>query len=295
VATIGGTTTSDGHDPYCQDAGPNGDFTVDQGWDAYTEAEHARWDLLFARQIGLLRQRADPAFLQGLDVLKLVDRGVPHFGRLSDLLMARTGWTVVAVPGLIPEHAFFDHLAHRRFPAGNFIRSADQLDYLQEPDVFHDVFGHVPLLADPVFADYMQAYGEGGLRALTLGSIDKLARLYWYTVEFGLIRQPEGLRIYGAGILSSFGETTFALDDPAPQRLGFDMARVMRTRYRIDDYQQTYFVIDSFEQLLRQTLETDFGPLYDQLGRADAIDPTTVLPTDTVITQGRPQRHGAAG
>jgi phenylalanine-4-hydroxylase len=177
-------------------------------------------------------------------------------------------------------------MANRHFVAGNFIRRPDQLDYLQEPDVFHDVFGHVPMLADPVFADYLAAYGRGGLRALELGALKQLSRLYWYTVEFGLIQEPEGLRIYGSGIVSSYGESIFALDDPSPNRIGFDMKRVMQTDYRIDDYQQTYFVIPSFEELLRQTVETDFAPLYDEIVGAPAIPVAQIVPSDEVITRG---------
>ena len=191
----------------------------------------------------------------------------------------------MAVPGLVPDAVFFEHLAHRRFPAGQFIRRADQLDYLQEPDIFHDVFGHVPMLTDPIFADYMQAYGQGGLRALGRGQLHNLARLYWYTVEFGLLQTPQGLRIYGAGIVSSLAESIFALDDPSPNRLGFELARVMRTPYRIDDFQQVYFVVPSLQALLDVTLR-DFGAIYAGLaGQADiAID--AVLPADRVFTRG---------
>lgn len=262
------------------------DWTIPQGWDRYSAQDHATWDTLFERQLKLLPGRVAPQFLAGMDVLRLSRPGIPDFNELSDRLMKATGWQVVAVPGLVPDDVFFDHLANRRFVAGNFIRRPDQLDYLQEPDVFHDVFGHVPLLADPVFADYMQAYGQGGQRAAGLGVIDKLARLYWYTVEFGLVRADGGLRLYGAGIVSSYTESVFALDDPSPNRIGFDLRRVMRTRYRIDDFQQSYFVIDSFEDLLRQTLDTDFAPLYADLDGAPDIAPDAVLPTDTIITRG---------
>lgn len=196
--------------------------------------------------------------------------------------MKLTGWQVVAVPGLVPDRLFFEHLANRRFVAGRFIRKPEQLDYLQEPDVFHDVFGHVPLLAHPVFADYMQAYGKGGLRADGLGAISRLARLYWYTVEFGLIREGRDLKIYGAGILSSHGESIFALDDPSPNRIGFNLKRLMRTNYRIDDYQQTYFVIDSFDDLLRQTVEMDFAPLYKEVRQESDLGTSDVLPQDVV-------------
>ncbi|MBV7255707.1 phenylalanine 4-monooxygenase [Pacificimonas sp. WHA3] len=262
------------------------DWTVPQDWDRFTAEEHDVWDTLFARQSKQLPGRAAQPFLDGLDVLHLSRPGIPNFEELSEKLMKTTGWEVVAVPGLIPDDAFFDHLANRRFPAGNFIRTADQLDYLQEPDVFHDVFGHVPLLADPVFADYMQAYGEGGLRSLKFGAIHKLARLYWYTVEFGLIREDDDLKIYGAGIVSSHGESIFALDSDSPNRLGFDLKRTMRTEYRIDDYQQTYFVIDDFEGLLQQTQETDFAPLYSELETLEDLPVTTILPEDHVMTHG---------
>jgi phenylalanine-4-hydroxylase len=184
----------------------------------------------------------------------------------------------------VPDEVFFEHLSQRRFVAGSFIRKPEQLDYLQEPDIFHDVFGHVPLLAHPVFADYMQAYGQGGLRALGFGAIHKLARLYWYTVEFGLISADQGkskseeLCIYGAGIVSSHGETRYALDSDEPLRIAFNLPRVLRTRYEIDRFQQNYFVIDSFDSLLRQTLDTDFGPLYAELEHAPDLDIKVLLP-----------------
>jgi phenylalanine-4-hydroxylase len=275
--------------------GAAADWTIPQDWDRYSAAEHAMWDRLFERQARMLPDRVVPEFIAGLDVLRIDKPGIPNFDALSERLMKATGWQVVAVPGLVPDALFFEHLANRRFVAGRFIRSPDQIDYLQEPDVFHDVFGHVPLLANPVFADYMQAYGEGGLRADGLGAIDRLARLYWYTVEFGLIRQGDALRLYGAGIVSSFGESVFALDDPSPNRLGFDLKRLMRTRYRIDDYQQTYFVIDSFEDLLRQTVETDFAPLYAELAGQPDIGIATVLPDDRIFTRGTlaPRLHSA--
>jgi len=266
--------------------GAAADWTIPQDWRSYTKAEHAMWDTLFERQARMLPGRASPAFLEGLDVLRLSKPGIPDFDELSERLHQLTGWRVVAVPGLVPDEDFFRHLANRTFVAGRFIRRPEQIDYLQEPDVFHDVFGHVPMLANPVFADYMQAYGEGGLRSLQYGSLKQLARLYWYTVEFGLIREGGDLRIYGAGIVSSFGESRFALEDASPNRIGFDLERVMRTDYRIDDFQQTYFVIDSYEDLLRQTLETDFAPLYARLARAEELSTDAVLPSDKVFTRG---------
>jgi phenylalanine-4-hydroxylase len=276
--------------PLLPPAGAASDWTVPQAWDSYTAAEHAVWDTLFERQSAMLQGRAAPAFLRGIDVLKMAHPGIPDFTELSARLMDLTGWQVVAVPGLVPDEVFFGHLAERRFVAGRFIRGADSLDYLQEPDVFHDVFGHVPLLADPVFADYMQAYGRGGLRAAGEGAIARLARLYWYTVEFGLVRDGDDLKIYGAGIVSSRGESVFALDDPSPNRLGFNLKRLLRTRYRIDDYQQVYFVIDSFEDLLRQTLETDFGPLYHELAGQPDIAIDAILPDDVIIHRGTQAR-----
>jgi phenylalanine-4-hydroxylase len=263
--------------------GAAADWTIPQNWAAYTAEEHARWDLLFARQSAQLPGRVVPAFLEGLDVLKLSKPGIPDFDELNAHLKARTGWTVAAVPGLVPDAVFFEHLANRRFVAGQFIRRADQLDYLREPDVFHDVFGHVPLLANPVFADYMQAYGEGGLRAAHLGALEKLARLYWYTVEFGLISDGGSLKIYGAGIVSSHGESIYALEDAKPHRIGFDLKRVMRTRYKIDAFQAAYFVIPSFETLLRQTVETDFAPLYEAIERLPELEPEDILPEDELI------------
>ncbi|WP_426258046.1 phenylalanine 4-monooxygenase [Sphingomonas sp. DC1600-2] len=262
------------------------DWTIPQDWAHFTQEEHRVWDTLFARQAKLLPGRASDAYLRGLDVLKLSKPGIPDFEELSERLMKLTGWQVVAVPGLVPDDVFFDHMANRRFVAGNFIRRPDQLDYLQEPDVFHDVFGHVPMLADPVFADYLAAYGRGGQRAQGLDALKYLGRLYWYTVEFGLIADPEGLRIYGAGIVSSFAESRFALDDASPNRIAFDLKRVMRTDYRIDDFQQNYFVIPSFDELLRVTVETDFAPLYEALAGTPDIPVATLLPEDRVLTHG---------
>jgi phenylalanine-4-hydroxylase len=275
--------------------GPADDWTVPQEWRSYTPAEHAMWDRLFDRQANLLVGRAAQAFMDGLKVLQLSKPGIPDFEELSERLRALTGWTVKAVPGLVPDDVFFQHLANRTFVAGRFIRTPDQIDYLSEPDVFHDLFGHVPLLANPVFADYMQAYGQGGLRSLGFDALHHLARLYWYTVEFGLIREPKGaLKIYGAGIVSSFGESRFALESASPNRIAFDLMRTMRTQYRIDDYQQTYFVIDSFADLLKQTVETDFAPLYRALEEASDIEPFELIPADRVITRGD-QSHAYRG
>ena len=258
------------------------DHTIPQQWDSYTASEHEVWRTLYARQTALLPGLACDQFLNGVEKLDFAS-GIPEFAALSDRLASLTGWRVVAVPGLVPDEVFYEHLANRRFPAGRFIRRPDQLDYLEEPDVFHDVFGHVPMLTDPVFADYMQAYGEGGLRAMGLGRLHNLARLYWYTVEFGLLQTPAGLRIFGAGIVSSATESVYALRDAKPHRLAFDLARVMRTPYRIDDVQSVYFVIPSLQALLDATQGTDFGPLYGELSTAADIPIEAVLEQDRVF------------
>jgi phenylalanine-4-hydroxylase len=256
------------------------DFVIQQEWRKYTEEEHAIWRLLFERQQRLLAGRACQEFLHGLGALGIAARGIPDFRQLSDVLDATTGWRIIAVPGLVPDDIFFAHLARRQFPSTCFIRRPDQLDYLQEPDVFHDICGHVPLLMNPIFADYMQAYGQGGLKALGLGHLQHLARLYWYTVEFGLIATPEGLRIYGSGILSSAAESIYSLEDPKPNRICFDLRRVMRTLYRIDDFQQTYFVIENFQQLFEAT-RPDFAPIYREVAALPDLAPDALLHGDS--------------
>ncbi|HWG06968.1 MAG TPA: phenylalanine 4-monooxygenase [Beijerinckiaceae bacterium] len=263
----------------------NPDFTIDQDWAAYSAAEHDRWDRLFKRSQAILQNRACDEFIAALHTLKLSETGIPDMARLSDRLKKITGWRVVPVTELVPDDAFFNHLANRRFPAGAFIRSEAELDYLEEPDVFHDVFGHVPLLANPVYADFMQAYGKGGQRAMSLGLLPNLARLYWYTVEFGLIRTMAGLRIFGAGIMSSTTESVFALDSPSPNRIAFDLERVMRTKYLIDDFQQTYFVIESFEKLLEDCYQ-DFAPFYERIRTAPDIGAHEIIDSDEVYSKG---------
>ncbi|HRA57191.1 MAG TPA: phenylalanine 4-monooxygenase [Thermomonas sp.] len=261
--------------------------TVEQPWAQYTATDHAVWQQLYARQQDLLVGRACDAFLAAQEKLRMPADHIPKFSDLNQILGAATGWQIVAVEGLLPELDFFTHLANRRFPVSWWIRKPEQIDYIEEPDLFHDLFGHVPLLMDPMFADYLVAYGKGGVKAHGFGpeALMQLARLYWYTVEFGLIRQPDGLRIYGAGIVSSKGESIHCLESPAPNRIGFDLERVMRTRYCIDRYQKTYFVIDSFEQLIDATLP-DFAPLYARLAGQDTIPAGTVLDTDGVLNRG---------
>lgn len=274
------------NDPIIASQTPAADFTIEQVWSAYTVEEHDIWNLLYKRQIALLPGRTTDAFLDGLEKLSLNDGGIPDLEKLNPKLKALTGWTVVMVPHLVPDDVFFEHLANRRFPAGRFIRTREQLDYLQEPDVFHDIFGHVPLLTQPVFADYMQAYGQGGLRALKYNALKNLARLYWYTVEFGLIQTPEGLRHYGAGIVSSYGEAQFSLESPSPHRIKFDLMRVMQTGYKIDDYQDCYFVVDSFDELFEAT-QQDFAPIYNALSKEDTVyTPQTLITSDEVLHRG---------
>ncbi len=254
------------------------DYSCEQHWERYTAAEHDLYRRLYERQAAQLPGLACEEFIAAVKHLGEPDR-IPRFDQLSETLHRRTGWEVVAVPGLIPEEAFFALLAARRFPVTNWIRKPEEFDYVVEPDVFHDLFGHVPLLFDPVFADYMQAYGEGGLKASRLEACERLARLYWYTVEFGLIATPAGLRAYGAGILSSAGELRYSVQSREPQRLGFDLERIMRTRYRIDSYQASYFVIDSFAQLFEATAP-DFTPLYRRVADAGDLEADAQLPTD---------------
>ena len=266
------------------------DWTIDQGWPSYTPQEHATWKRLFQRQTQLLPGRACDEFVQGMRDLPISADQIPNFHALSDVLMQRTGWHVVAVPGLVPDEVFFNHLANRRFPAGNFIRKPHELDYLKEPDVFHDVFGHVPMLMNPAIADYIQAYGVGGLRAQKLGVLDRLARVYWYTVEFGLVQQKDGLRIYGAGIASSASESVFALNDASPNRVRFNLQRVMRTNYRIDDFQETYFVLNDLDELL-ELASIDFRPLYDQVKGQPDIAPGQIVGEDVMLTRGTGHYH----
>ncbi|WP_440975325.1 phenylalanine 4-monooxygenase [Pseudoxanthomonas winnipegensis] len=260
---------------------------VEQPWASYSAADHRTWGQLFERQRALLVGRACDEFLAAQDAMGLSADEIPRFDDLNVVLGAATCWQLVGVEGLLPELDFFEHLAHRRFPVTWWIRRPEQIDYIAEPDLFHDLFGHVPLLMNPLFADYMQAYGRGGVKAHGIGpqALVNLTRLYWYTVEFGLIDTPQGLRIYGAGIVSSKGESLYCLESAAPNRIGFDLTRVMRTRYRIDDYQKTYFVIDSFEQLIQATAP-DFTPLYAELEHAEALPAGRVLDLDRVFQRG---------
>jgi len=257
------------------------DYTCAQNWAAYTAADHDTYRRLYARQSAQLEGLACREFIDAVQQLGEPEH-IPRFDDISERLLKATGWQVVGVPGLIPEEAFFALLAARKFPVTDWIRKPAEFDYVVEPDVFHDLFGHVPLLFNPVFADHMQAYGVGGLKASRLHACEMLARLYWYTVEFGLIATPQGLRAYGAGILSSAGELRYSVTSPEPKRIAFDLKRMLRSEYKIDNYQANYFVIDSFEQLFEDTAP-DFTPIYRELRELPTIPPGTVVPGDKLV------------
>jgi phenylalanine-4-hydroxylase len=256
----------------------NADYTCPQNYAAYLEADHETYARLYQRQSALLPGLACDEFIAALPSLGAASH-IPRFEDINDRLRKATGWEVVAVPGLIPEVPFFTLLANRKFPVTDWIRKPEEFDYIVEPDIFHDLFGHVPLLFDPVFADHMRAYGAGGLKAHGLGACEQLSRLYWYTIEFGLMRQYGEIKAYGAGILSSAGELAHAVKSNQPNRIALDVLRAMRTRYKIDSYQQTYFVIDSFQQLFDMTAP-DFTPLYAQLKQLEELPADALLPQD---------------
>ena len=260
---------------------------VEQPWSSYSRADHATWAALFERQRNVLKDRACREFIGNQQRFGMTPDAIPRFDELNEVLAKATGWTLIGVEGLLPELAFFEHLANRRFPVTWWIRKPEQIDYIAEPDLFHDLFGHVPLLLNPMFADYMAAYGRGGVKAHGIGAeaLVNLTRLYWYTVEFGLIKQDDGLRIYGSGIVSSKGESIHCLESPIPNQIGFDLKRIMQTRYRIDTYQKTYFVIDSFEQLMDAT-RPDFRPIYADLAEQPSTRAGDVLASDHVFHRG---------
>ena len=260
------------------------DYTVEQDWRAYTDADHEVWRALYRRQSALVQRYGCRDYVEGVERLQVADT-VPDFARANEQLAAATGWRIVAVPGLVPDNVFFDHLAARRFPVTSWIRRPDELDYLPEPDLFHDFFGHVPMLLNPVFADYMEAYGKGGQKAFRLGGLKMLARLYWYTVEFGLIETQAGITAYGAGMLSSAGELPYSVEDARPNRIRFALERIMTTDYMIDDFQKSYFVIRSFDELFDAT-RPDFAPLYERLARRQVLTPDAVLSTDKLVRRG---------
>jgi len=258
------------------------DMTVDFKWESFTPEHHAMWRFLFARIMPELKDRACREYLDGIEALDFAgENGIPNYDRISARLMKRTGWKLVTVPGLLPADIFFTHLSKRQFPVTTFIRKPEEIDYLQEPDIFHDMFGHVPMLANKTFADYFHSFGEGALKAMKTGHLPYLETLYWFTVEFGLINTPQGRRIYGSGITSSLSESKFALSDQ-PAHVAFEPKRVMRQKYRIDTFQHHYFVIDSFEQLL-EISKPDFLPYYQEISQLPAVAVEELLPTDTMV------------
>ena len=251
------------------------DYTCDQNFTEYTAADHATWRKLYARQQALLPGLAAQSFV---DLLPQLDaaQGIPRFEDINVRLLPATGWQLVGVPGLIPEVPFFTLLANRKFPITDWIRTRSEMDYVVEPDIFHDLFGHVPLLFDRTYADHIQAYGQGALKAHALqlkdasckGAVEHLSRLYWYTIEFGLLREHGQFRAYGAGILSSLGELAHSVNSPQPQRTGLtntqELLTCMASTYKIDAYQSQYFVVESFEALMTLT-SPDFTPQYRAL------------------------------
>lgn len=265
-------------------AGVAADWTMPQNWDAFSAEEHATWDKLLAQQSEALERYASASFLRGRDVLKLSRPGIPDYRELNARLADSTGWEIVAVPGWIPNAPFFEHLAGRRFPVANFLRAPGSLEYSEEPDMFHDLFGHVPTLTDPAFSDFLVAYGQAGLRAEKLGASDFLGRLWLYTVEFGLVVEEGALRAYGGGLLSSFAETVTALTDPRVRRMHLDIERVMRTPYNFDRFQDGYFVVESFEHLLHLTDSTDFASIYARIADLPPLDAGVPFGSDVLYT-----------
>lgn len=257
------------------------DYTIEQDYARYSADEHQLWKRLYARQSALVPRYACAEFNEVLATLNF-GAGIPRFTEINVKLQAATAWTLVAVPGLIPDDIFFNHLANRRFPVSVWLRTPAEFEYIVEPDIFHDFFGHVPLLFNRVFADYLAAYGRGGVKAKGLDALDYLARLYWYTVEFGLIRTPQGLKAYGAGILSSAGELPHCVDSAQPHRVKFDLLRVMQSQYKIDTFQETYFVIDSFAELFAATAP-DFTPYYLDLRSRPTLRANEILAGDIRI------------
>jgi phenylalanine-4-hydroxylase len=273
------------------DAPPEGvaaDWTMPQNWRGFTAGQHETWRTLFDQQSAALDGYACRSFLEGLEILRKLKPGVPDFAELNALLKPASGWEVVAVPGWIPNEPFFEHLANKRFPAANFVRPPEQIAYSEEPDMFHDIFGHIPMLTDPAFSDFLVAYGQAGLRAEKLGAADYLGRLWLYTVEFGLVVEDGELRAFGGGLMSSLAETVSALTSPEPQRIWLDIERVMRTRYNFDEFQQTYFVVEGFEALLRATEETDFAGIYRKIAGEPALDPGDAWRSDVAYEGDRP-------
>ena len=253
---------------------------------AYTDQEDKMWDFLFNRMMDIVPDRACDEFLRGVEILGLGRGGVPRLDELNEILKPLTGWTLVSTPDLVPDDAHFFHLANKRFPVGNFIRSEDQIDYLDLPDVFHDVFGHAPLLTDPHFSAFLQCYGRAGYNALKHNRLRNFAALYMHTVEMGLINTDKGLRIYGAAVLSSFRETKYALDGRSPNRIHMDFERMLRTNYVLSDVQESYFIIPSFEALYKEMEQFEFENAYEWIEPSYQFAASAILDTDDIYHRG---------
>jgi len=261
------------------------DMTCDFKWESFDDKAHEMWRFLYNRIKPVVKDKVCKEHQEGMKLLGFDDeKGIPNYDRISDRLEQLSGWRLVTVPGYLPPEVFFRHLARKHFPVTTFIRKPEEVDYLKEPDIFHDMFGHVPMIANPTFANYFHAFGEGGLKAVANGSTSFIDTLYWFTIEFGLINTPEGRRIYGAGITSSMGESAYALSEQ-PAHIGFDLKRIMRQKYRIDEYQKQYFVIDSFEQLVNAT-KPDFIPIYKEVSGMTPVEIGATLPTDRIFQPG---------
>lgn len=224
------------------------DYVVDQQWDRFSDDDHAVWDLLFARQTELLGTRIIRPFLDGLDLLALSKPGIPDLAELNRKLQPRTGWKTVAVEGLVPDEAFFAMLSDRMFPIGDFIRKREQLDYLVEPDCFHDIFGHIPVIADPHMARLMEQVGRLGTAASAVGRGKEIAQLYWHSAEFGLAKEGGETKIMGAGLASSYSEALYSLEDQAVERRRFSVEAALASPYKHDSFQPMFFVSDSLEE-----------------------------------------------
>lgn len=234
-----------------------------ESWENFTSTEHNTWKTLFDRQSNLLKNYASDEILDGMKKLEICGDKIPKFSKINSILEKETGFSVVPVTGLIPADLFFKFLSQRKFPSTCFIRKPEQLDYLEEPDIFHDVFGHIPLLANPIFADFMEEFGRKGLQAIEFDLLNLIATLYWFTVEFGLVNTTRGTRIYGAGIISSIGESIYSLESEIPIRHKFNVSDIMKTIYETNAFQKEYFIIENFNELFKALRELDFNQIKD--------------------------------
>jgi len=269
------------------------DWTIDQGWDRYTEQDHATWRILYQRMTKLMKGRACELFERGISELPMDSEHIPNFVDLSERLQKHSGWTVVAVPGLVPDNIFFEHLANRRFPSGCYIRKPHEMDYQEYPDVFHDIFGHIPLLMYPLMGDFIQSCGKAAVKAHQLKQLDvieRIARLYWYIVEVGLVQEKDGIRSFGAAIASSEKEILFSLENDSPNLVMFDVERVMRSEFWIYDLQQTYFVLKDMNDLI-SIAQINLDAITEKLNGTPDIELGDLVPEDQVIQHGTLRYH----